>query len=79
MKKLLGLVILLCGLGVFVGAVAVEIAWLGFCFGTVIIGILLLTFASDLLLFPISIGFTAGTVIWVAGFALLTDDTGKLI
>lgn len=75
MKKLWGLVVLLCGVGVIVGAVAVEIAWLGLCFGTVIVGIVLLIFAADLLFLPIAFGFATGVAICAAGLALLDDDT----
>ena len=48
-KKILSLIILLGGL-------FFEIAWLGVCFGTVIIGIILLIFAPHILLAPFSIG-----------------------
>lgn len=45
MRKILG--IALIALGVFL-----EITWLGICFGSVIIGILLLIFAPRILFFP---------------------------
>ena len=45
MKTILGLAVI--ALGVFL-----EIMWLGVCFGTVIIGILLLIFAPGILFFP---------------------------
>lgn len=45
MKKVLGLAII--ALGIFL-----EVMWLGVCFGTVIIGILLLIFAPGILFFP---------------------------
>lgn len=78
-KKLVGLLFLLCGLAVFIGAIAAEIAWLGVCFGTVIIGILLLFFAPALLLFPVNIGFLTGIAIWSAGMVLISgeDDDRK--
>ena len=73
-NKLTGLLFLLCALGVFAGAVAVEIAWLGFCFGTVIIGILLLFLAPGILFMPVNFGFLTGMAIWGAGLALISDD-----
>ena len=45
MKKIVGFAFI--ALGIFV-----EITWLGFCFGSVIIGILLLIFAPRILFFP---------------------------
>ncbi|QOY53783.1 DnaJ domain-containing protein [Candidatus Sulfurimonas marisnigri] len=45
MKMILGLAII--ALGVFL-----EFLWLGFCFGSIIIGILLLIFAPRILFFP---------------------------
>jgi len=44
-KKLFGLSLIV--LGIFL-----EIMWLGFCFGSVVIGILLLIFAPKILFFP---------------------------
>ncbi|WP_141831572.1 hypothetical protein [Herbaspirillum sp. SJZ107] len=61
MDKLVGLVFLLCGLGLLCAAVAAEIAWLGFFFGTVIVGIGLLFFAPALLLLPLAVS-VEGTI-----------------
>jgi len=47
LRKLIGLLII--ALGIFL-----EITWLGFCFGSIIIGILLLIFAPSILFFPFS-------------------------
>ena len=63
MKKLLGIAVL--ALGVFV-----EIMWLGFCFGSVIIGILLLIFAPRILFFPFSFFL-------VIGLSLILGDKFK--
>ncbi len=73
-KKLMGLLFLLTGIGVFVGTIAAEIAWLGFCFGTIIIGVLLLFFAPAILFFPAQIGFVTGMAIWTGGLALITTE-----
>lgn len=40
------------GLLLWVVAISVGITWIGFCFGTVIIGILLLFFAPRILILP---------------------------
>ncbi|MCK2118299.1 hypothetical protein MYW52_22730 [Pseudomonas juntendi] len=73
-RKLVGLLFLAAGIGVFIGAIAAQIAWLGICFGTVIIGILLLFLAPTILLFPVNIGFVTGIAIWGAGMAMVTSD-----
>jgi hypothetical protein len=78
-KKLVGLLFLLCGIAVFVGAIAAEIAWLGFCFGTVIIGILLLFLAPPILIFPVTLGFMTGMAIWGAGIVLISGDEGEAL
>ncbi|MEL0628493.1 hypothetical protein [Psychromonas aquatilis] len=43
---------IIVGLILWVVAISVGITWIAFCFGTVIIGILLLFFAPRILLFP---------------------------
>lgn len=45
LKSLLGIAVIILGL-------FIEIVWLGVCFGTVFIGILLLIFAPSILFFP---------------------------
>ena len=50
MKTILGIAII--AFGVFL-----EVMWLGVCFGTVIIGILLLIFAPGILFFPFNFFF----------------------
>ena len=56
MKKIIGLAII--AFGVFV-----EITWLGICFGSVIIGILLLIFAPRILFFPFNFFLLLGFMI----------------
>lgn len=52
-KKLIGLSLI--GLGIFL-----QILWLGICFGTVIVGIVLLLFAPQILFFPFSFFLVLG-------------------
>jgi len=54
-RKLIGLSLI--GLGVFL-----EVLWLGVCFGTVIIGIVLLIFAPQILFFPFTFFLVLGMV-----------------
>ncbi|HAV4964416.1 TPA: hypothetical protein JIY90_15005 [Acinetobacter baumannii] len=42
-----------CGVILCICAVFAEIAWLIFCFGSIIIGLLLLIFSPMILLFPL--------------------------
>ncbi|RLA74215.1 MAG: molecular chaperone DnaJ, partial [Epsilonproteobacteria bacterium] len=53
MKKVLGLALI--ALGVFL-----EVMWLGVCFGTIIIGIILLIFAPGILFFPFNFFLVLG-------------------
>ncbi len=76
-RKLVGLLFLLCSLGVFVGTIAAQLAWLGVCFGTVIIGVLLLFLAPPILLLPANIGFVTGAAIWVSGMAMISGEPGN--
>lgn len=57
-RKIIG--ISLIGLGIFL-----EILWLGVCFGTVIIGIVLLLFAPQILFFPFTFFSVLGTAFLV--------------
>ena len=48
------------GAGFIIGGILLEITWLGICFGTVILGLVLLFFAPEILFIPISFGLTIG-------------------
>lgn len=51
---------MILGAGFIIGGILVEIAWLGVCFGTVILGIILLIFAPGILFAPFNIGLVGG-------------------
>jgi len=53
LKKIIGLALI--GVGIFL-----EVMWLGFCFGSIIIGILLLIFAPRILFFPFTFFLVLG-------------------
>jgi len=53
MKKIFGLAFI--ALGIFL-----EVMWLGFCFGSIVIGILLLIFAPRILFFPFNFFLLVG-------------------
>ncbi len=50
----------LIGSAMIIGGRLLEIAWLGVCFGTVIVGVVMLIFAPELLLIPFTIGVMGG-------------------
>lgn len=66
MKYVMGTLLILCGVGVICAAAAVEVLWLGFCFGTVIVGVVLLFTVPAILFAPLvalgGIGYTLVTV-----------------
>ena len=55
MRKILGFALI--ALGIFL-----EVMWLGVCFGSVVVGVLLLLFAPRILFFPFSFFFVLGLV-----------------
>lgn len=73
-KKLLGLVFILSGVLLMIGAVVAQIAWLGLCFGTVIIGILMVFFTPLLLFAPFTLLFGTGTALWGTGLVMINDN-----
>lgn len=52
MGKVASLAQICVGLGIWVVAISVELSWLALCFGTVVIGLLLLIFAPLVLMVP---------------------------
>lgn len=62
------------GIGIVIFSISLGIAWLGFCFGTVIIGIALLLIAPHVLLFPF--GFTMLGTMYIASGACIGFGIG---
>jgi len=50
--KVIGTIEVTIGLAIYVLAVSVELSWLAFCFGSIVIGVLLLIFLPVALLAP---------------------------
>ena len=71
--KLLGLLFVICGALIIIGAFVAEIAWLGFCFGTVVIGILMLLMAPGLLFAPFIFLFGTGAALWGSGLLMIQE------
>jgi len=74
MRKLYGLVLVILGGLIVIGAAIAEVAWLGFCFGTVLVGLFLLFVMPALLIAPIVIGFGSGSAIFLAGLDKMMNE-----
>lgn len=59
-RKATGILMIFAGGLVVFGGIAAEIAWLTFCFGSVIIGLLLVIFAPSVLVGPFYFFLTMG-------------------
>lgn len=72
MRILIGILSVLGGLTIWGFAISILISWLAFCFGSIIIGILLLIFAPYVLIAPLAIS-TPGTALFVYGITCFAD------
>lgn len=72
MNKLVGAFQISAGLALWALTISLEISWLAFCFGTVIVGVLLLFFAPHLLLLPLAIAVPANGLLF-SGLARLVN------
>ena len=78
MRFLSGIACIAVGLGIWAISITVLIAWLAFCFGTVIIGILLLIFMPYVLLAPLAIG-VPGTALLFLGMDKIANKSDNSI
>ncbi|HCH1592593.1 TPA: hypothetical protein NKQ36_003772 [Vibrio parahaemolyticus] len=72
MRIILGLLSFVGGIVIWGLAISALISWLAFCFGSIIIGVLLLIFAPYILLAPLAIG-TPGTALFVYGMVCIAN------
>ena len=72
MDFLSGIFSLIAGFALWIVAITALISWLAFCFGSVIIGILLLIFAPYILLAPLAIA-TPGTALLFQGIDKISN------
>ncbi len=66
MNIIIGVICFIAGFFIWGVAITVLVSWLVFCFGSVVIGVLLLIFAPYVLLAPLAIG-VPGTALFVYG------------
>lgn len=58
---------ILIGIALIISAFVIEAMWLGVCFGSVIVGVLLLIFAPGILFAPFNVLFVAGMAFFAYG------------
>jgi len=68
MKIVIGCIQIVFGLILWGVAISVGISWIAFCFGTVVIGILLLIFAPYVLLAPPAFIATPANAMLITGW-----------
>ena len=74
MRIFYGICALIAGLALWILAVVATVSWLVFCFGSVIIGILLLIFAPYILFAPMAFISTPGTSLLMIGMDFLANE-----
>lgn len=62
------------GIAAYIGAVVLEVMWLALCFGSIILGIVLLIFAPGILLLPLTFGFATGAALMSIGAISSEND-----
>ena len=72
-SRISGALLTVLGVALIICGITAQIAWLAFCFGTVIIGVLLLFFAPTILFIPYTLATTIGGAMVVAGYAKLSE------
>lgn len=67
-----------CIVGLIIWGVAISafLSWLAICFGSIILGVILLIFAPNILLLPLAIGIP-GTAFLVAGIEKISNKKGN--
>lgn len=63
------------GIGVVIGALICQVMWLAFCFGTVVVGVLMLFIMPAILIAPGVAGVPAGLLVLGKGFALWNEGS----
>ena len=71
-SRISGALLTVLGVALIICGITAQIAWLAFCFGTVIIGVLLLFFAPTILFIPYTLATTIGGGMVVAGCTKLS-------
>ena len=73
--KLKSIGLMAAGAGILIGALVGQVLWLGFCFGTVIVGVFLLFAMPMVLVWPVAAGIPTGLMILASGWAMWQLDS----
>jgi hypothetical protein len=77
MRRIKGVFQILGGLGIFAFSISIGVTWIAFCFGTIVIGVLLLLFAPAVLLAPFTLGIASGTAMLAIGVDNFQEGDAK--
>ena len=77
MQRIKGVFQILGGLGLFAFSITIGVTWITFCFGTIVIGVLLLLFAPAVLLAPFTFGIASGTAMLAIGVDNFQEGDAK--
>ena len=77
MQRLKGALQILGGLGLWAFGVTIGVAWIAFCFGTIVIGVLLLLLAPWVLLAPFTFGIVPGNAMLALGLVNFLEGGEK--
>lgn len=80
MKKIKGALQIICGLGLWAFGITIGTTWIGLCFGTIVIGVLLLVLAPWALILPFTFGIIPGNAMLASGLAnFLAQDVKQTL
>lgn len=72
MRFLIGILCLIGALAIWTFAISLLLSWLAICFGSVVIGLILLFVAPYVLLAPLAVG-VPGTALFIYGMGRLAN------
>jgi hypothetical protein len=77
MQRLKGALQIAGGLGLWAFGITIGVAWIAFCFGTIVIGVLLLLLAPWVLLAPFTFGIVPGNAMLALGLVNFLEGGEK--
>lgn len=77
MQRIKGFLQILGGLGLWAFGITIGVAWIAFCFGTIVIGVLLLLLAPWVLLMPFTLGIVPGNAMLALGLVNFLEGGAK--
>ena len=77
MNILIGIISMAAGFALWAVAISVTASWWAFCFGSVIVGIVLLLFNPLILLAPLAITEPGNTLLVFGFYKIFNEEPGK--